>query len=94
MAAGKPVISSAIGGTDEAVIDGQTGLLVRPGDATALATAVRALLAEPELARRLAKAGQERVTSHFSSEAMASQVERIYEAVLARHGRRDNRLSP
>jgi glycosyltransferase involved in cell wall biosynthesis len=92
MAAGKPVIASAIGGTDEAVVHGETGLLVPPGDSTALAAAVRTLLADPALAQRLAAAGKARVQQEFSAETMVQRVTQVYDELLARrevpHGRR------
>ena len=83
MAAGKPVIATAIGGTDEVVLHGQTGLLVPPGDAPALATAIRALLGDPALAQRLADAGKVRVQQEFSDEIMVQRVTQVYEELLA-----------
>ena len=83
MAAGKPVIASAIPGNDEAVDHAQTGWLVPPGDADALAKAIRLLLADPILAQRLASAGQASAQQEFSSQAMIRQVEQVREAGLA-----------
>ena len=60
MAAGKAVVATAIGGNDEAVVDGVTGLLVPPADPEALADALRTLLREPERRRRLGEAGRRR----------------------------------
>ena len=82
MAAGKPVIASAIPGNDEAVTHAETGWLVPPGDATALARAIRLLLADQVLAQRLAFAGQARARREFSSEAMMQQVEQVYTELL------------
>lgn len=81
MAAGKPVVATAIGGTDEAVAHGETGWLVPPGDPAALAGAIRALLADPPLARRLAKAGNARLRREFSAETMVARVEALYDAL-------------
>ena len=83
MAAERPVVATAVGGTDEAVIDEETGLLVPPGDPAALAAAVRRLRADPELARRLAAAGRARVEREFSVEATARAVMRVYDEVVA-----------
>jgi glycosyltransferase involved in cell wall biosynthesis len=83
MAAGRPVVATAAGGTDEAVVHGLTGLLVPPGDAAALAGAIRQVLADPALSRRLASAGRERVVCEFSAEAMVRRVMDLYEEVLA-----------
>jgi len=81
MAAERPVVATAIGGTDEAVAHEVTGLLVPPRDPTALAGAIRRLQADPALARRLAAAGHERVRREFSSTVTAREVMRIYDEV-------------
>ena len=61
---GLPVIAHAIGGVPEAVIDGETGLLVAPGDQAALTAAFGRLLGDPELRRRLGEAGRARARAH------------------------------
>jgi glycosyltransferase involved in cell wall biosynthesis len=88
MAAGKPVVATAIAGTDEAVVPGLTGLLVPPGDGPALAAAIRAILGDPALAARLGKAGHERVERDLSAQTMVARVTRIYGELLIRPGRR------
>jgi phosphatidylinositol alpha-mannosyltransferase len=65
MAAGLPVVASDVGGLRELVLDGETGALVPPGDPTALADALRPLLADRELRRRLGTAGRERAKALF-----------------------------
>ena len=82
MAAGKPIVATAIGGTDEAVVHGETGLLVAPGDPSALAWAIHRLLADSALSRRISAAAMARVRQSFSAEAMAEQTDRLYEDVL------------
>jgi len=82
MAAGKPVIASAIPGNEEVIGHGKTGWLVPPGDAARLAQALRALLADPALAQRLALAGQARVRREFSVQTMVQQVENLYVDLL------------
>jgi glycosyltransferase involved in cell wall biosynthesis len=79
MAAGKPVIASAIGGNDEVITHGENGLLVPKSDPAALADAIRAVLSDPALARRLAEAGRARVYRDFSVEAMVEGVMRVYD---------------
>jgi glycosyltransferase involved in cell wall biosynthesis len=79
MAAGKPVIASAIGGNDEVITHGENGLLVPPADPAALAGAIRTVLLDPTLARRLAEDGRARVQQEFSVEAMVDGVTRVYE---------------
>jgi glycosyltransferase involved in cell wall biosynthesis len=83
MAAGKPVVATSVGGTDEAVVDGDTGLLVPPGDAPALATAIRQLIHDGALAERLGAAGRARVAAHFTAQTMVEQVATVYEEALA-----------
>ena len=78
MAAGLPVVASRIGGNREAVADGETGILVPPGDARALAEAVLKLLRDPLLARRMGEAGRRRVEQRFSLDRMVATVERTY----------------
>lgn len=82
MAAGKPVIASAIGGTDEAVVHGETGLLVPPAQPQALAHAIRRFLADPALAHRTASAGKQRVYKEFSAEVMTQRITAIYNSCL------------
>ena len=82
MAAEKPVVATVIGGTDEAVIDGETGLLVPPNDPDRLTAAIRRFLESPELARRLAAAGRARVRGRFSATSMAAGVEHVYQELL------------
>jgi len=82
MAAGKPVIASAIPGIKEALTHAESGWLVTPGDAGALANAIRILLADPNLAQRLASAGQSRVKTDFSSWAINQQVVQLYDELL------------
>lgn len=86
MAAERPVIATAIGGTDEAITPEVTGLLVPPRDPSALAAAIRRLLDDPALAQRLAAAGRACVERSFSADATARQVMRIYDEVLTDGG--------
>jgi glycosyltransferase involved in cell wall biosynthesis len=84
MAAGRPVVAAADGGVLEIVDDGETGLLVPPGDAVALAAAIDRLLGDPELARRLGAEAQVRARARFSLGAHAEAVQRTYDEVLGR----------
>lgn len=78
MAQGRPVVATAVGGTPEAVVDGETGLLVPPGDVDALADALRSLLADPARARRLGEAGLARARERFSAEEASRRVLDLY----------------
>src|SRR5581483_5398797 len=68
MACETAVVASRVGGIPEVVVDGETGVLVEPGDAPALAAALRALLDDPDRAARLGRAGRARVEARFSWE--------------------------
>jgi glycosyltransferase involved in cell wall biosynthesis len=77
--AGKPVVASRVGGAPEAVLDGQTGLLVNPGSPEEVAQAVTALFKEPNLAQALGRAGRKRALENFTSEAMRKSLRGILE---------------
>ena len=83
MSLGVPVIASRIGGTDEAVVNDETGLLVDPGDSRGLATAIRSLLERPEEARRFGNAGRERMQREFTAAVMAERTQEVYARALA-----------
>jgi glycosyltransferase involved in cell wall biosynthesis len=83
MAAERPVVSSAIGGTNELIDDGVDGLLVAPGDAEGLARALRRLLDDAELRKAFAERARQRVERDFAPSAMTQRVEAIYEELLA-----------
>jgi glycosyltransferase involved in cell wall biosynthesis/aminoglycoside phosphotransferase (APT) family kinase protein len=86
MAAGIPIVSSAIGGTEELIEDGSGGLLVPPGDAKALAAALRRVLAGPELREGLAARARERVEAGLTREQMARRVTAVYRELLGEGG--------
>ncbi len=81
MARAKPVIACRAGGTPEVVADGETGLLVPPGDAAALAGAMLRLLRDDSLCRRLGEAGRERYLREFSARIMAARTLDLYQRV-------------
>jgi glycosyltransferase involved in cell wall biosynthesis len=82
MALGKAVIASAIPGTDEIVIDGKSGLLVRSGDSDELAAALRRIAAAPVLREQLGAAARRRVESDFSAVSSTARVMAVYEDLL------------
>jgi glycosyltransferase involved in cell wall biosynthesis len=83
MAAGRPIVATAVGGTPEAIEHGRSGLLVGPGDAPALAGAIERLLDDPALARRLGENARQRVDERFTIEANAERVWALYHKALA-----------
>ncbi|MBS0556845.1 MAG: glycosyltransferase [Proteobacteria bacterium] len=80
MRAGKPTIASDIPGSGVGFVvrDGETGLLVRPGDADALAAAIRRLASDAGLRERLGAAGRERFQREFTLERIAPQIADLY----------------
>ena len=68
MAHGRPVVASAVGGLLDLVVDGETGLLVPPGDADALRAGLERVLDDAQLRRRLGEAGRARARERFSWE--------------------------
>jgi glycosyltransferase involved in cell wall biosynthesis len=83
MAARRAVVSSAIGGTDELVEDGRSGLLVPPGNVEGLRATLARVLGDEELRAGLARRARERVERDFAPEAMTQANERIYRELLA-----------
>ena len=78
MAAGTPTVATRVGGTEEAMTDGATGLLVPPGDAKALGSAICRMLDEPVLATAFGNAARRRIEQRFSLERMVSDTEQLY----------------
>jgi glycosyltransferase involved in cell wall biosynthesis len=72
MAAGRPIVATRTGGIPEGIVDGESGLLVPPDDARALAGALRALATEPDRAERLGAAARQRYESCYTIEHMAT----------------------
>ena len=78
MAAGLPVVASAVGGVPELVLDGETGILVGPRDTAALAGALARLVADSALRDRLGAAGRLRVEREFSLERFEREHLELY----------------
>jgi glycosyltransferase involved in cell wall biosynthesis len=81
MACGRPVVATDTPGMSEYVVHGETGLLVPPGDADALADALSPLLAEPERARELGLAGRRAIESDFTTVQLASRLADVFRTV-------------
>jgi glycosyltransferase involved in cell wall biosynthesis len=82
MAAGRPVVVTRSGGPQEIIEDRRTGLLVPPGDASALASGICEVLASSELASALGRNAQMLVEGKFSLKNMISSYESLYERCL------------
>lgn len=87
--AGLPVVATRVGGVPEAVLDGETGRLVPPGDDEALAAALSELVARPRERRAMGERGRELVRSGFTLEAAADGFLELYERL--RRGRGEGR---
>jgi glycosyltransferase involved in cell wall biosynthesis len=84
MGAGRPVVATKVGGALEAVIEGKTGYLVKPGDDEAMAWHIIALLRNPAQAAALGQYGQQVVEQKFSCAAQLAQTEKLYDRLLVR----------
>ena len=82
MAAGLPVVASALGGNLEVIEDGVSGLLVPSQDPKALSQALNRLLSDDQLASRLAEAARGRVVQGFSFEHLVEEVDALYTGLL------------
>ncbi|HEU5181133.1 MAG TPA: glycosyltransferase [Candidatus Polarisedimenticolia bacterium] len=78
MAAGRPVISTRVGGCSEIIDDGATGYLTDSGDREALARRVTEVLSSPDRGRSLGEAGRRRAISEFSTADLLRPMEQIY----------------
>lgn len=85
MAVGRPIVASRIGGLPDIVVDGETGLLVTPGDPQALREAIQRLLADPELRDRMGVIAKQRVVE-FQAQTVVPRIEQVYQELLQASG--------
>ena len=83
MAVGKPLVMTDVSGARDAISNGRNGVLVPPGDADAIAVALRTLLDDPKLARRLGEAAQAHVRASLDIRSVVRQYEECYLSVHA-----------
>ena len=83
MAAGLPVVSTGVSGNPEAVDDGETGLLVAPEDAEALAQALGRLLGDSDLQMRMGRQARARFEQLFAIEQVAARHFELFEEMVA-----------
>ena len=84
MAAARPVVATAVGGSVDAVVPERTGLLVPPGDADALSAAMRTLATSDERRAAMGRAGRERAWETYRADGIVRQVEALYAGLAAR----------
>ena len=84
MAAARPVVATDVGGAREAVVEGETGHVVPPGDDAALAACVVSLLRDPAAAREMGERGRRVVLEKFSCEAQLERTQSLYDRLLER----------
>jgi glycosyltransferase involved in cell wall biosynthesis len=82
LAAGRAVVATRVGGVPDVIQDGQTGLLVPPGDPIALAGALERMAREPALRARLAAAGRRSVADRFGRQRLVRDIDALYQRLL------------
>jgi glycosyltransferase involved in cell wall biosynthesis len=84
MAAGVPIVATAVGGNIDAVTDRETGLLVPPREPEALALALDELVRDARLRASLAAAGRRRAMERYGASAALASLEAMYDTLLTR----------
>ena len=90
MAAGKPVIGTAIGGISEVIREGENGLLVPAKDPKALAKAIITILQDPVMASRMGKIGRQIAEEKFSETRLLREIENLYRGLFSDKARKRN----
>src|SRR3989441_10445847 len=90
MASARPVVSTPVAGIPELVVDGQTGILVSPGDVPALTRALEQLLRDGELRLRYGRAGRARIEQHFRIQQTVAPLLQLFERISVGPGRLQN----
>jgi glycosyltransferase involved in cell wall biosynthesis len=84
MAAGCPVVATHVGGLPDLLREGETGYLVPPGDAPAVATALLRVLHQPEMARCMGETARKAARERFSAQRLITDMEQLYLELLGR----------
>jgi glycosyltransferase involved in cell wall biosynthesis len=88
MAAGVPVVATAVGGTKELITDGETGYLAPPGDPAALADRIVFALKHEGNRAEIASGARRRINAEYGMDRMVVSVERLYDELMAPWERR------
>ncbi len=82
MAMARPVVATAVSGTVEVIRDGETGVLVPPGDADALAAGIRVMWKQRDRAQRMGENARRLVTERYTIQAVARAYEEVYDTLV------------
>jgi glycosyltransferase involved in cell wall biosynthesis len=85
MVASRAVVATRVGGSGEVVVDGETGLMVSSRDVNEMADALRKILGDASLSKRMGQAGRKRVETEYSKERYLDQVNNMYVELAGRH---------
>jgi len=85
-ACGRPAISTRVGGITEVVKDGETGILVPPGDVNALASAILTLAQDTDRCRRMGNASRAFVEQEYQWQHSLGLMSGLYDRITAAHG--------
>jgi len=94
MASRLPVAATAVGAVPQIVVPGETGMLVKAGDAAEMAQAIAALLRDPALRERVGANGQRKVHERFSSQVMSQNYYKLYTRLIEQKHGGLSRLQP
>jgi glycosyltransferase involved in cell wall biosynthesis len=81
-ASGLPVIATEVGEIPEMILDGKTGILIKPKDMDGLVNALKKLIANPPLAKEIGKAGRKRMEEKYSWETICKRIEDVFERII------------
>ena len=84
LAAGKPMVATAVDGTPEVILDGETGLTVPPGDPECLADAICRMFRDPAMRQSMATSGRAWVLEGFTQKRQLDETQHLYVQVLER----------
>ena len=85
MASGKPIIATDVGGTSEAIIDGETGILVPAQNIEVMTSALLKLVNDKNLRSKLGEAGRQRSKNNYSANNYATRLDQLYRQLLNQH---------
>jgi glycosyltransferase involved in cell wall biosynthesis len=83
MAMQLPVVSTTVGAIDEAVIDGETGIMIEPKNSPALAAALKQLIDNPDQRQQFGQAGRMRIENNYSAKHMVDAMESVFTKAIA-----------